>query len=68
MLKIVKIGQELRLQGCLKWRNKDSCLNTRKCKSLAASHFWYDWARDTIFFLFAQKYESINPIRPEVWD
>ena len=60
MLKVLKIGQELRLQGCLKCWNKDSYLHTRKCKSLAASHCWYDWARDTIIFSFDQKYESNN--------
>ena len=61
MLKILKIGQELRLQGCLKWWNEDSYLHvSRKCKSLATSHFWYNWARDMILFSFDQKYESIN--------
>ena len=60
MLKILKIGQELRLQGCLKYWNKDSYLHTRKCKSLAAFHFCYDWDRDIILFSFDQKYESNN--------
>ena len=60
MLKTLKIGQELRLQGCLKCWNDDSYLHTRKCKSLAASNFWYNWARDMILFSFDQKYESDN--------
>ena len=60
-VKNIENGQELRLQGCLKWWNKDSYLHvSRKCKSLAASHFWYDWARDIFDFSFDQKYESIN--------
>jgi hypothetical protein len=47
--------------SCLKWWNKDSYLHvSQKCKSLAASHFLYDWARDIFDFSFDQKYESIN--------
>ena len=60
MLKTLKIGQELRLQGCLKCWNDDSYLHTRKCKSLAASHFLYNWARDMNLFSFDQKHESDN--------
>ena len=60
MLKKLEIGQELRLQGCLKCWNDYSYLHTRKCKSLAASHFWYNWARDMNLFSFDQKYESDN--------
>ena len=59
----MKIGKGLRPQACLTWWNKDCYLHTRKCKSLAASHFWYDWARDMILFSFDQKYESINEIK-----
>ena len=58
----MEIGKGLRPQACLTWWNKDCYLHTRKCKSLAASHFWYDWARDLILYSFHQKYESINEI------
>ena len=40
---------------------KDSYLHvSRKCKSLAAFHFRYDFARDIFNFSFDQKYKSIN--------
>ena len=58
----MKIGKSLRLETCLTWWNKDCYFHTRKCVSLTASHFLYDWARDMILFSFDQKYESINEI------
>ena len=56
----MKIRNGIRLQGCLKRGNTDKYLHTRKCKSLAASHFPHDRARDMILFSYDQKYESIS--------